>query len=538
MRKCKYKFLRTSSLFSVLFLLYSLSLIKAQDSTDFRKFMIKDDAALNSMIVASIGNLQITAQEFITSYEFGPAFVKREKNSLRRYLDFMIYEKLLACEGYSKGVDSMPDVEMILSDIEGDLATEQLYRNNIWDNIQVSEQEIDRAITKQQVSFQLRWIYKPDYEAIKEQYEKIRQGMSFDSLFNGQFSDEVKREDRYLETNRFKLEKDNPALAAIIDTLKIREVTPPIKTPDGYYLLRIDNMSKNMITSESEMNRLKYDMQKALVKARADSLSDKYVHGLMMKENPVIIRETLNILKAYLGHKILSPEKLKDWDLEKNIRPLYPDFNATGIDTYLNKVLVELKTGNIALAEFIKWYTTREPYIRFEKTSHQAFFLSLQQTIWRMVRDKLLTRLAFEENLQNDEQVKREKKWWLDKLVYSRMKLDIAGSIKTDENKVRQYYETNRKRYVDKDGNIRSFEEAEADVRNDLYTYEYTKRVVNMVLGLKERIPVKINEGVLKRLPIEDKEDSRTIDVYSVKKGGTFMRQAYPTIDYEWQFWN
>ena len=70
---------------------------------------IPDDSSnlekIKNEIVASVGPINITTDEFYYSYEFGPAFVKREKDSKERYLKYMINEKLLALDGYSRGID-------------------------------------------------------------------------------------------------------------------------------------------------------------------------------------------------------------------------------------------------------------------------------------------------------------------------------------------------------------------------------------------------------------------------------------------------
>lgn len=530
-------YFKTKVIIPLFLLSAGLSVIYAQNEARLNKFNL-DDKNYGSLIVADVGNIKITAQEFLTSYEFGPAFIKREKNSLRRYLDFMIYEKLLAFDGYSRGMDSAEDVSMMLSDIEGDLATEQLYRNDIWDKLSISEAEIAEGINKEQTMIQLKWIYKPSFEEIKGQYERLSNEVPFDTIFNEEIRSGINYEDRFLEETAFSLRKKNPQLSAIIDTLKAGSVTPPVKTPDGYYLFKLNNIWRSMITTETEMEKLKYDVRDALMKARADSVSDKYVQNLMLKERPVIIRETFNILKAHLGRKYLKPEKYNEWNLSKNVLPAYPGFDPEVISPYRKNILVEKKEGSITLEDFMKWFTTREPYINLNRSSHQNFFSSLQNVVWRMVRDRILTSLAFKEGLQKSDEVMLQKKWWRDKLVYSKMKLEIASSIKIDESKIKEFYNEHSHRYRDEKGNLKALEEVKNEVRNDLYSHEYVKKVVNRVLSLKERIPVNINENVLKNLPVKDEEDPKTIDVYSVKKGGTFMRQAFPVIDYEWQFWN
>jgi hypothetical protein len=54
---------------------------------------------------------------------------------------------------------------------------------------------------------------------------------------------------------------------------------------------------------------------------------------------------------------------------------------------------------------------------------------------------------------------------------------------------------------------------------------------------LKNRYPVSIDEAALQRVPVDAEQDPRAIDVFVAKKGGTFPRPAYPTIDAFWQTW-
>ena len=94
---------------------------------DSIKFQNTSSNPFDQDTVASIGPLNITVEEFYNSYEFGPAFVKRKKDSKKRYLNYMINEKLLALDGYSRGVDKSDDVESVLKDFESDIATEEMF---------------------------------------------------------------------------------------------------------------------------------------------------------------------------------------------------------------------------------------------------------------------------------------------------------------------------------------------------------------------------------------------------------------------------
>lgn len=62
---------------------------------------------LQDSIVAKVGNIEITVDEFVSCYEYGPAFYKRVKNSKNTFLNYLINEKLLALDGYNRHLDTL-----------------------------------------------------------------------------------------------------------------------------------------------------------------------------------------------------------------------------------------------------------------------------------------------------------------------------------------------------------------------------------------------------------------------------------------------
>ena len=66
---------------------------------------------------------------------------------------------------------------------------------------------------------------------------------------------------------------------------------------------------------------------------------------------------------------------------------------------------------------------------------------------------------------------------------------------------------------------------------------EITKKMLHEVLALKQKYKIEINEKLLSKIYVEDKNDPKTIDLYIVKKGGIFPHPAYPSIDMLWQNW-
>jgi len=205
-----------------------------------------DNSQRKNEVVAEIGNLKITAEEFIYSYEFGPAFPKKQKDSKLTHLNYMINEKLLALEGVETGVMDKDYPKDIYKDIESDLAAEEMFKKEIAPKVEVKDSEIEKVIDKKQTEYEIRWLYSSDQTTIGKYFKLINSGTNFDSLFNSQLNDSVSSDDRQLKTSLYNIYVKNPAFAQIIDTLKPGVTSNPIHTDDGWYIIKIDNILKSL----------------------------------------------------------------------------------------------------------------------------------------------------------------------------------------------------------------------------------------------------------------------------------------------------
>jgi hypothetical protein len=514
-----------------------ISIISSQEIgrfDDFSRFLPGEYSA----IVATIDNQDITAREFLFNYEFGPAFLKRRQDSKKRYLDIMIYEKILALDGYARGLNTSPSVQRTLKEIEGDLITEELYKDDVMSGVTVSDQEIEIGIRKNRDHITIKWLFSKTEEKIMHQQKLLDDHTSFDSLFTIQINDSVTIDDRLLETTRFRLQFKNPELSVIIDSLRLGVVSNPIEIDqDGWYIFKIVDKWVNPLTTETEWMKQRYDANRAIYKQKLDYLSDQYVDNIMLEENPVIVRSTFNVLQAYIGESFLSPEKYSAWNLSEY---LYSDSFTSDLfkfDNYEDTVLVNYESGQVFLTEFIEWYKARKSYIKFNTSTHENFFVSLQQITWQMLRDKLLIYRAYQRGLHHREVVEIQQRWWKDKVVYSAVKAEIANSIAIDEKDLFNYYNNNKQSYKYTSGEIIPFEKAKNNIQSDYLKQEYMAKMYRRIQELKQKYEITIYHDVLDNLFVEAENDPQTTDVYIVKTGGTLPRQSFPTIDWDWQVW-
>ena len=96
----------------------------------------------NPEVIATVGRFAITKQDLLDSYEYGPGFVKRLPNPLRKHLEFMIDERLLALEAERLNYDTTQFVRERVAALEEDLTVDELYADKILSQAKVSDKKI------------------------------------------------------------------------------------------------------------------------------------------------------------------------------------------------------------------------------------------------------------------------------------------------------------------------------------------------------------------------------------------------------------
>jgi len=469
-------------------------------------------------IVAQVGSIKITAEEFVYSYEYGPAFPKRENNSKLIYLNYMINEKLLALEGYGKGVMINESTKELYNDIESDLASEEMFKKEIVLKVKIDDTEIKKVIEKKQTEYQLRWLYADDSPALKNYLTQLKNGTSFDSLFSAQLNDSVLIDDRQLTSSLYNIYVKNPQFAQIVDTLKAGKISAPIHTDDGWYIIKIDNIWKNEIISESEYNKLKSEAVEAITKSKMDGLSDQYVKRLFEDENPIIKRDVFNVLRSYLGKFILTPKIYSDWKLDNKLEIALTNLGLKRGAKYTGLTLIECKNRKISLDEFIIWYRNREQYVKFSKSDLITFSKSLEDLVWLMVRDKFLITKAYQKGYNKSGWVIKQSGWWKDKISYSAYRNELASSITLNSEE-------------------QSLLKEKKKSQSEIMSEELSKKILHKVLELKKKYKIVINKDLLDKIKVTDENDRIAIEMYIAKRGNLIPRAAFPSIDNDWVNW-
>ena len=113
----------------------------------------------NNNIVAAVGNIKITIEEFVNGYEYGPAFYKRVKDSKKIFLDNLIREKFLALDGLTRKLDTTQTVKEYYQTFRDDLATEELFKDEILSKVTFTQSEVDTIAKQKLIDVELQWLF-------------------------------------------------------------------------------------------------------------------------------------------------------------------------------------------------------------------------------------------------------------------------------------------------------------------------------------------------------------------------------------------
>lgn len=467
-------------------------------------------------IIAKVGSNQITAEEFFYSYEFGPSFPKKDPNSKTIHLKYMIQEKLLAMEAMDTGQLNKETINNVYSDIVGDLATEELFKDEIIEHIKVDSSEIKNAIEEKLIEVELKWLFTESKYEAEQYYKLLNSGIVFDSLFNDQINDTVFADQRSLKSSLFELRKKNLNLYNLYSSLKLTRYSQPLFVDGGWYIISLINQTKSLLQTQSDYEQNYKKSLDALSKIKMDSLSDIYVHNLMLESNPIIKRETFTILRSYIGRFILDSNTFNDWNLLEREEQALNKIGNRETNKYNDLVLVEATSNNYTLENFINWYRNRELHLKFNKNNLMTFSKSLENMVWRMVRDKLLITEAEEKQYLKNTWVQKQSSWWKDKITFSVFKNELINSFNLEGKEIN----------IDDESNL-----------DKQYDVKLNQKIFQALQSAKKKYSVTINNRALENVSVSTENNRKAIDLYIAKNGGLIPRPAYPSIDNEWATW-
>jgi parvulin-like peptidyl-prolyl isomerase len=283
-----------------------------------------------SKIVATVGNDNITLDSYLARYEDYLIWTGLNDNMQARYaiLNNMINEVLLRKYDDNSNVYGNPEYNKELVWAKKEVVLAFLKDREVYAKIAASEDELREAYLRSKTKIAVRHLFAATEKEAYNLYQLAKMGVSFDELAKQCFTDTLLKNNGgylgYINWGETDLNFENAAYS-----MKVGEISKPVKTSQGYSIIKVEDIVQNPFKLEDEFVKMKHKLERAVRISKKIPYEEAYLNKVFDKTevnfNEKALNAVLNDLKG-TNNNIESPTRDKSYkDCVKFRDKLYSD---------------------------------------------------------------------------------------------------------------------------------------------------------------------------------------------------------------------
>ena len=258
----------------------------------------------NDWILATVGNHNISMPEFNERYN-SYLFSTGAKDNLvirKAILNNIINELLLSYYVSNEKILNDPKYLKELEETRIRTILAFLKDREIYAKITVNEEEIREAFLRANEKIAARHLFAKTEEEANNLYELVKLGVDFGLLAKQVFTDSVLQNNGgYL--GYFTWGDMDPAFEDAAYSLKIGEISAPVKTAYGYSIIKLEDRVSNPLLTESEFLKKKSHLENVIKVRKKESYEKEYISSIFDKTKLTFNNETLEKILVDLYNK-------------------------------------------------------------------------------------------------------------------------------------------------------------------------------------------------------------------------------------------
>lgn len=391
-----------------------------------------DEPRITDETLAVIGERVIEAEDFVARYrefrrqtgEGVPDTYDARREVLKLYVD----EELLITEAEKRRLAEDAEGQHERQRLETQELLNLFSRTFIAPAVTVSDAELKALFVRLNTRIKARHLYAPTKKQADSLYALVQNGASFEQLAKQIFQDEQLRSSGG-SLGYFSVDEMEPGFENTAFRLQEGEVSPPVKTSDGYSIIRVDDRVTRPIVTENEYAKHKHKLhtywKNRKLKAAMQTFSDSLAHSLNISFREPVLAE---LYAAFAARQSNSRHEAQ-W---------------RGADDLSDMKLLSSDIGEWTVGDFHRRarFTSSEHHARIRnKSQFREFVTGL------VVREKMLL-LAKEAGLDERPQYRENvaQKW--DAYLLTRMEQLLEEQMTVPEDSVRNYYEEYSEKFM------------------------------------------------------------------------------------------
>lgn len=392
--------------------------------------------AQEKKVLAQIGNLTITNEEFLTRYELTPQlFRENSKITKELKLEFlysMIAEKLLALYGEEIRLDTSLIVSKSLKYFEEMFVRDALYKKVIQEKAQSKADSLLNYYLVNANNVRLIYIYSDNKNEINNIYKLLKIDVSFDSLYSELTADLTDT----LTISVGQLEED---IENKIFPLPDDSFTIPIEMEDGWYIFKIlKRYNPTVVKLKGWESDLKHS--KRIAKERAEySFYKQYMQTFFNNKEVKINAKILRSLSYHIYTKL--SKRFSESKSSQGYSLLVKDIALIelqlGIDS-LSLPLVEMEKGEITVGDYLHFL--RFENFKVDTLDYQFIFKALSNRTKNFIEYKMLADEGYKLGLQKTIEVKKQVQMWKENYFMQLVTAIFVDSAAVSDDEIIAFY--------------------------------------------------------------------------------------------------
>jgi parvulin-like peptidyl-prolyl isomerase len=218
-----------------------------------------------SQFVASVGNENTTLKQFLDRYEDYLISTGIRDNMQARFaiLNNMINEILLRNFDDNSKIYNNPEYIKEIGWVKKETILAYLKDQEVYAKINASEEELRQAYIRSKTKVSVRHLYASTEKEADNLYNLAKIGVSFEELAKQSFTDTTLKNNGgylgYIDWGQTDPDFENAAY-----NLKIGEISKPVKTAQGYSIIKVEDKIQDPFLTEYDFVNMKHKLERAV----------------------------------------------------------------------------------------------------------------------------------------------------------------------------------------------------------------------------------------------------------------------------------
>lgn len=390
-------------------------------------------------VLATVGNKVITEEDFISRYELTPqlyaGMIGSEESAKKEFLYSLIAEKLYTLEAEAIGLSKSELVSSTYKAIEKMYVRDALYRKEILDKVEISDEYLAEAYKRSSKILNLNYIYSENYEEIESIYQQLQSGVNFYTIMLQR--PESKLQEMPYSVSYGKMEKN---VEDKLYQLKLGEITEPVKAPNGWYIFKLLSVQQKAIENSKQAQAEEKFVLKVARQTIINSLYKDFFEKFFKDVKAETNKELLIELSDLVFEKLQNSSKMDSISENDKIYLTSDDLYNIEADLgseKLNSVFVKLDEQPETMDDFLQELAIEKFYIDSLDLDHVRGRLNYY--VRKFIEHELFAREGYNRGLQNLPEVIRDTQMWRSYYLSEALRKKMIDAIEVTEEELNEY---------------------------------------------------------------------------------------------------